>query len=40
MADGLNRIREEIQEGEFAYSDRLEDIHMHIEARLKGADRR
>ena len=35
IADGLNHIREEIQKGEFAYSDSLEDIHMHIEARLK-----
>lgn len=35
IADGLNLIREEIKTGEFAYSDSLEDIHMHIEARLK-----
>lgn len=35
IADGLNRIREEIKRGEFAYSDSLEDIHMHIESRLK-----
>lgn len=35
IADGLNRIRDEIKKGEFAYSDSLEDIHMHIESRLK-----
>jgi argininosuccinate lyase len=31
---GLNRIRGEIESGEFAFSTRLEDIHMNIEARL------
>ena len=30
IADGLNRIREEIKKGAFVYSDSLEDIHMHI----------
>ncbi len=35
MAEGLNQIREEIQTGAFEYTDRLEDIHMHIESRLK-----
>ncbi len=35
IADGLNRIREEIKRDEFVYSDSLEDIHMHIESRLK-----
>ena len=31
---GLEKIREEIREGKFEFSDRLEDIHMHIENRL------
>ena len=31
---GLDEIREEIEAGRFAYEDRLEDIHMHIESRL------
>lgn len=34
MAEGLNRVRAEIQEGRFAFTDSLEDIHMHIESRL------
>ncbi|MGF1454202.1 MAG: argininosuccinate lyase [Alphaproteobacteria bacterium] len=32
---GLDRVREEILAGRFAYSRALEDIHMNIEARLK-----
>lgn len=31
---GLEQIRSEIEKGGFAFSDRLEDIHMHIEHRL------
>ncbi|MGI8727010.1 MAG: argininosuccinate lyase, partial [Solirubrobacterales bacterium] len=31
---GLERIRGEIEAGEFAFSSRLEDIHLNIEARL------
>jgi argininosuccinate lyase len=31
---GLGKIREEIEEKTFRFDDRLEDIHMHIEARL------
>jgi len=34
LIDGLNRIREEIEAGEFRFDDSLEDIHMHIESRL------
>ena len=31
---GLLEIKEEIESGNFKYNDKLEDIHMHIEARL------
>ena len=31
---GLEKIREEIEDGGFRYDDSLEDIHMHIESRL------
>ncbi len=34
LVDGLEKIREEIRDGSFEFSDRLEDIHMHIENRL------
>jgi argininosuccinate lyase len=34
IARGLAQIRAEIESGQFAFSDRLEDIHMHIESRL------
>jgi argininosuccinate lyase len=34
LIDGLEKIREEIATGNFKFSDRLEDIHMHIEDRL------
>ncbi len=31
---GLKTVREEIESGKFAFSTRLEDIHMNVEARL------
>ena len=31
---GLDMVRQEIERGEFQFDDSLEDIHMHIEARL------
>jgi argininosuccinate lyase len=34
LVDGLEQIREEIEDGRFVYDDRLEDIHMHVESRL------
>jgi argininosuccinate lyase len=34
IREGLGRIAEEIDRGEFTFSDALEDIHMNIEARL------
>ena len=34
LINGLERIRTEIDKGEFEFTDRLEDIHMHIENRL------
>jgi argininosuccinate lyase len=34
IADALGRIRGEIENGQFTYSRKLEDIHMNIEARL------
>jgi argininosuccinate lyase len=34
IARGLNTILSEIESGDFAFSSRLEDIHMNIEARL------
>ena len=34
IAQGLNTILREIEEGQFEFSARLEDIHMNIEARL------
>jgi argininosuccinate lyase len=34
IADGLKTILEEIEAGKFAFSTKLEDIHMNIEARL------
>lgn len=34
LIDGLEKIRQEIREGNFEFSDSLEDIHMHIENRL------
>ncbi|HEY3275443.1 MAG TPA: argininosuccinate lyase [Syntrophorhabdaceae bacterium] len=34
LVRGLDEIKEEIEEGRFAFSASQEDIHMHIEARL------
>ena len=34
LTGGLEKIRQEITSGNFVFSDRLEDIHMHIEDRL------
>jgi len=34
IAHGLNTILREIEDGRFAFSTRLEDIHMNVEARL------
>ncbi len=34
LIKALKEIRKEIETGKFAFSDALEDIHMHIEARL------
>lgn len=34
LMDGLEKIRAEIADGTFVFTDRLEDIHMHIEDRL------
>jgi len=34
IAHGLNTILKEIEDGRFAFSTRLEDIHMNVEARL------
>jgi argininosuccinate lyase len=34
LIEGLGRIKREIERGEFAYDESLEDIHMHIENRL------
>jgi argininosuccinate lyase len=35
IADGLQRIRKEIDEGRFEFQAALEDIHMNVESRLK-----
>ncbi len=35
IEDGLNRIRDDIAGGNFQFGNGLEDIHMHIEARLR-----
>ena len=34
IIDGLNSIKEEIEQGKFKFKPELEDIHMNIEARL------
>jgi argininosuccinate lyase len=34
IAKGLKDIQSEIESGKFAFSDKLEDIHMNVEARL------
>jgi argininosuccinate lyase len=35
MVQGLTTIREEIERGAFTFTPALEDIHMHVESRLK-----
>ena len=35
IADGLARIRKEIDQGKFEFQTALEDIHMNVESRLK-----
>ncbi|MCI0457563.1 MAG: hypothetical protein L0Z62_11385, partial [Gemmataceae bacterium] len=35
IADGLQRIRKEIDQGKFEFQTALEDIHMNVESRLK-----
>ncbi len=35
IADGLARIRKEIDQGKFEFQAALEDIHMNVESRLK-----
>ena len=35
IAQGLDRIEREIEAGDFPFDPALEDIHMHVEARLK-----
>ncbi|MFC4351832.1 argininosuccinate lyase [Fodinicurvata halophila] len=35
IQDGLERIRQEIEAGEFTFSAALEDIHMNVESRLR-----
>lgn len=34
LVEGLGRIKHDLDRGDFAFDDSLEDIHMHIEARL------
>src|SRR6056297_2063831 len=34
IVDGLEKIRGEIEQGRFEFTDSLEDIHMHVEDRL------
>jgi argininosuccinate lyase len=34
LVEGLGTVKRELDRGEFAFDDSLEDIHMHIEARL------
>jgi argininosuccinate lyase len=34
LTGGLEKVRQEIRDGNFVFSDRLEDIHMHVEDRL------
>ncbi len=34
LVEGLGTIKRELDRGDFAFDDSLEDIHMHIEARL------
>jgi argininosuccinate lyase len=34
LVQGLMRVRQDIERGRFTFDDALEDIHMHVEARL------
>ena len=34
---GLERIRQQIEAGEFEWSETLEDVHMNVESHLIGA---
>ena len=34
LVEGLGRIKRDLDRGDFEFNDSLEDIHMHIEARL------
>ncbi|PID73665.1 MAG: argininosuccinate lyase [Desulfobacterales bacterium] len=34
IIQGLGQVKEEIERGDFTWSDALEDIHMHVESRL------
>jgi argininosuccinate lyase len=34
LVEGLGIVKRELDRGEFVFDDSLEDIHMHIEARL------
>jgi argininosuccinate lyase len=34
LVEGLGRIKRDLDHGDFQFDERLEDIHMHIEARL------
>ncbi|MFP4225515.1 MAG: argininosuccinate lyase [Desulfobacterales bacterium] len=34
IIEGLEKVRAEIEQGQFEFTDRLEDIHMHVEDRL------
>ena len=34
LVRGLGKVKEDIENGQLVYDDSLEDIHMHIEARL------
>jgi argininosuccinate lyase len=34
LCEGLEKVRKEIEEGKLVFTDRLEDIHMHVEDRL------
>ena len=34
IIEGLEKVRVEIDQGQFEFTDRLEDIHMHVEDRL------
>ena len=40
IVQGLDQILAEIEAGTFKFSRALEDVHMNVESRLEGADRR